>query len=116
MNKLKDLKNKIENIEITYDYEETYNNLYNTVIDYENETQDFRFDYIFEDIVSYEVAEDIAKHQLENDGLVRLYYLLGDANFNNYLFRINGYGNFEDIDIDDLRDLKDRILEEIGGE
>jgi uncharacterized membrane protein YvbJ len=108
--KLKKLKDKIEEIEITYDYENTYNNLYNTVIDYMNEAQDWDFEYLFEDYVSYDLAEDIAKNELESGGLVRLYYFLGDANLNNDIFRINGYGNLEDIDKDDLECLKDEIL------
>lgn len=108
--KLEELKDKIEEIEITYDYEDTYKNLYNTVIDYENDTQDWDFDYLFEEYVSYDLAEDIAKNELENGGLVRLYYFLGDANLNNDMFRINGYGNLEDINKDDLECLKDEIL------
>lgn len=108
--KLEELKDKIEEIEITYDYEDTYNNLYNTVIDYENDTQDWDFDYLLEEYVSYDLAEDIAKNELENGGLVRLYYFLGDANLNNDLFRINGYGNLEDINKEDLEYLKDEIL------
>ena len=108
--KLEELKDKIEEIEITYDYEDTYNNLYNTVIDYENDTQDWDFEYLFEDYFSYDVAEDIARSQLDNGGLVRLYYFLGDANLNNDMFRINGYGNLEDINKEDLEYLKDEIL------
>jgi hypothetical protein len=108
--KLEELKDKIEEIEITYDYEDTYNNLYNTVIDYENDTQEWDFDYLFEEYVSYDLAEDIAKNELENGGLVRLYYFLGDANLNNDMFRINGYGNLEDINKEDLEYLKDEIL------
>lgn len=108
---LEELKDKIEEIEITYDYEDTYCNLYNTVIDYENETQDWDFEYLFEDYVSYDVAEDIAKNKLENNGgLVRLYYFLGDANLNNSMFKIDGYGNLEDINKEDLECLKDEIL------
>ena len=63
---LKELKEKIENIEITYDYEETYSNLYNTCIDYMNETQDWSFEDLFDDIIDYDLAEDRAKWELEN--------------------------------------------------
>ena len=108
--KLEELKDKIEEIEISYDYEDTYTNLYNTVIDYENDTQDQDFEYLFEEYVSYDLAEDIAKNELETGGLVRLYYFLGDANLNNDMFRINGYGNLEDINKEDLEYLKDEIL------
>lgn len=110
--KLEELKEKIEEIEITYDYEDTYNNLYNTVIDYENDTQDCDFEYLFEDYINYDVAEDIARGELSKNGggLIRIYYFLGDANLNNDLFRIDGYGNLEDINKEDLEYLKDEIL------
>lgn len=110
MKELKELKEKIENIEIGYDYEEVYTELKNTVIDYMNDTQDWDFDYIGEDIIDYELAEMQAKNELENGGLIRLYYFLGNANLNNELFRINGYGNLENIDIDDLNNMKEEIL------
>lgn len=114
MKELKELKEKIENIEVGYDYEETYTNLKNTVIDYMNDTQDWDFNYIGEDIIDYELAEDQAKYELENGGLVRLYYFMGNANMNNELFKINGYGNLEDIDIDDLNNMKEEILDLIN--
>ena len=110
---LQDLRDKINNIEITYDYDETYTNLRNTTIDYMNESQDWYLDYFFEDFIDYEVAEDIAKNELERGGLVRLYYFLGDANLNNEIFRIDGYGNLTDVDIDDFKYLKEQILEYI---
>ena len=114
MKELQELKEKIENIEVGYDYEETYTNLKNTVIDYMNDTQDWDFDYIGEDIIDYELAEDKAKYELENGGLVRLYYFMGNANMNNELFKLNGYGNLEDINIDDLNNMKEEILDLIN--
>ena len=114
MEELKELKERIENIKIGYDYEEVYTALKNTVIDYMNETQDWDFDAIGENIIDYELAEMQAKNELENGGLIRLYYFLGDANLNNELFRINGYGNLEDIDIDDLNNMKEEIIDLIN--
>ena len=111
---LEELKNKIENIEIDYDYDTTYRNLYNACNDYMNESQKWDFDYIFEDFIDYDTAEEIAKQELENGGLIRVYYMLGDANLDNELFKINGYGNLEDIDIDDLRYIKEEILNVIN--
>lgn len=107
---LRELKERVENIEITYDYEDTYCNLRNTIIDYMNETQDFDFDYIGENIIDYELAKEQAKYELEQGGLIRLYYFLGDANLNNNLFRVDGYGNLEDIDISDLENMKEEII------
>lgn len=114
MEKLRELKERIEKIESSYDYEEYYRNLYNTTIDYMNDTQDWSFEYLFEDIIDYELAEEQAKHELETGGLVRLYYFLGDANLNNDMFRINGYGNLTDIDKSDLDYIKEEILNAIN--
>lgn len=108
---LKELKDKIEKIEITYDYEETYSNLYNTCIEYMNETQDFDCEYLFEDFADYEMAEERAKYELENYGLERLTYFLGDTTFYmQNLFRINAYGNLENITKEDLEMLKEDLI------
>lgn len=114
MKELRELKERVENIEITYDYEEAYCNLRNAVIDYMNNTQDWDFDTIGEDIIDYELAEEQAKRELEQGGLARLYYYLGNVNYNNALFKINGYGNLEDVDIDDLEYMKEEILDLIN--
>lgn len=108
---LKELKDKIEEIEITYDYDETYSNLYNTCIEYMNETQDFDLDYLFEEFINYEEAEERTKYELENHGLERLTYFLGDVSFYMAnLFRINGYGNLENITKEDLEMLKEDLI------
>lgn len=114
MKKLKELKERIENVEINYNYEESYTNLYNTVIDYMNDTQDFDLEYLFEDFIDYETAEEIAKNELNNGGLLRLKYYLGDTNLNDEIFKLDGYGNLENITIDDLNNLKDEIIENIN--
>lgn len=113
MTRLQELKEQIEKIEITYDYEETYARLLNATIDYQNDTQDWRFEEMFQNIIDYEIAEGQAKYELEQGGLIRLYYFLGDANLNNQVFKIDGYGNLTDITKDDLQCIKDEILEEI---
>lgn len=110
---LKELKDKIEKIEITNNYDECYGELYNACIDYMNETQNFDLDYLFKEFVDYEMAEERAKYELEN-GLERLYYFLGDTKIsNNILFRINVYGNLENISKEDLETLKEDILDNI---
>lgn len=110
MEKLEELKERIEGIEITYDYDQTYTDLLNATIDYQNDTQTWDFEYLFEDIIDYEIAEDIAKRELEEGGLIRLYYFLGDANLNNEIFKIDGYGNLTDIEKSDLEYIKEEIL------
>lgn len=110
MKDLRELKERVENIEVTHNYEESYCNLKNAVIDYMNDTQDWDFDYIGEDIIDYELAEEQAKHELEQGGLIRLYYFLGDANLNNNLFKVDGYGNLQDLEKTDLEYMKEEIL------
>ena len=107
---IKELKEKIETVE-SWDYDEYYTDMLNATIDYQNETQDWCFEYLFEDICDYELAEDRAKYELETGGLVRLYYFLGNANCNNDIFKIDGYGNLQDIEKDDLDYIKNEILE-----
>ena len=112
---MQELLNKIEQINLddySKDIDELYCDIYNAIIDYENESQDFSLEYLYEDIITYETAEEIAKMELDKGGLIRLYYFLGDANLNNTLFRIDGYGNLEDFDRNDLRDLKQNINKE----
>lgn len=113
MKELRELKERIEKIESSYDYDAYYTELYNATIDYMNDTQDFDFEYLFEDIIDYDSAEEHAKQELENGGLTRLYYFLGDANLNNDIFKIDGYGNLTDINKDDLDYIKEEILNEI---
>lgn len=104
---------KIKDIEITYDCEETYNEIFNATQDYMYETKDFNLEDVFNDYIDYEIAEEIAKSEIEKGGLLRVYYFLGDANLNNNLFKIDGYGNLEDVTKDDLEILKDEILERV---
>lgn len=113
MEKLEELKERIENIEIGYDYEQSYHELYNATIDYMNDTQDWDLEYLFNEVCDYELAEELAKQELENGGLIRLWYFLGDANLNNELFKIDGYGNLTDIEKSDLDYIKEQILDDI---
>lgn len=114
MKELKELKERVENIEVTYDYEESYYNLKNAVIDHMNNTQDWDFEAIGSDIIDYELAEEQAKYELEQGGLARLYYYLGNANLNNNLFKVDGYGNLQDLEKTDLEYMKEELLAAIN--
>ena len=109
------LINRLENYLIN-DYtktdEDVYNDLYNIIQDYEEESGDYSLDFYFDEIVSYEIAEDMAKYQLESGGLIRLYYFLGNANIQSYdLFKVNGYGNLEELTRQDLAEIVSDIIE-----
>lgn len=116
---LAELQQTIQNIEISYDYDGVYQELYDAVTDYCNEEQDWDLQSECFDtsdgcncIVDYDYAENEARYILQDEGgLVRLYYFMGDCNFNDNLFYLNGYGNLQQLDIHDLGNLKDHILE-----
>lgn len=119
MNK-KELKKYLEEINV-YNYEkdedEIYTEIYNKVIDYMNETQDWNLEEFFNDYVDYDYAEEMAKAEIDNGGLLRLTYFLGDTHFyNESLFKINGYGNLENVNRDDLETLKEELLDNIEDE
>ena len=105
------LRKTIEDIEISSDYEDTYNKLYNACNDYMNETQDWCFEYLFEDFIDYDLAEEIAKNELEKGGLERLQFFIGDTDFYyRDVFKLDGYGNLKNVSLSDLENLKEEIL------
>lgn len=116
METLHELKQTIEDIDITYPLEKTYCNLWNAMADYWNETQDFDLncEYLFDDFVDYDLAKELAKQELESGGLRRLFYFLVDINADDDLFRVDGYGNLTNVDIPDLQGLKDELLDAIN--
>lgn len=107
---------QINNIDITYDYEGSYGDLYQVTMDYMNKTQDFSLEYLFEDFIDYDCAEEIGKRELEKGGLLRLKCFLGNVTLTNDLFRIDGYGNLENVTKEDLEYLKEQILEVLNNE
>ena len=116
---LAELQQKIQDIEVDYGYEDVYNALHDAVDEYCDAQGDWDLLYeCFESedgvncIITYEQAEDEARRIMEDEGgLVRLYYYMGDCNFNDNLFYCNGYGNLEHLDISQLERLKSHILE-----
>ena len=116
---LEELLEKVQGIEIpTYDYEDAYNDILNAVTDYMNDAQDWEFEDVLyntdERIISYDEAEDYAKQILDSDGLSRLYYFMGDCNFDaDNLFWLNGYGNLTSLDASYIEDFKDDVIKAI---
>lgn len=115
---LEELLEKIRNIEVDYDYEGTYRALYEAVYDYMYDEQDYSFEEVIngsdECIIDYDRAEEMAKDELENGGLVRIYYFLGDCNPDaEDLFYLNAYGNLSRVDKETLEDFKQDIIDAI---
>ena len=105
---LEDIRERLECYNISI--EEAYSELYNVAMDY-----DYNLEDIFEDYITEETAEEMAKHELEEGGLERLYFFLGDINpCCHDLFRINGYGNLEEVDYSIIWLIIDEIEDRIG--
>lgn len=78
-----------------------------------NNTQDFGLEYLFEDFITYDYAEDIAKREIKEYGLARLKCFIGDTTFSEFdnIFKIDAYGNLENVYKEDLELLKESILD-----
>ena len=113
MEKLKELKERIEEIEISYDYEGTYCDLINATIDYQNETQTWDFEYIFEDYCDDEILKYQIEYNLKECGVWAVRNLLDDIKDECGIYRIDAYGYGHDITYEDLQDIKTKILETI---
>lgn len=111
--RLKQLRKEIENIDITYDYEETYCNLANAIIDYQNDTQTCDFEYIFDDYIDEEILRYEVECNLKEHGVWAVRNLLDDIKEECGIYKIDAYGYGHDITKEDLEDIKEQILEVI---
>lgn len=104
---LLDLKERLESY---WDLEGYFCELYNILSDFDGE--DMLYDYI-----RVEDAEEMAKEQLETGWLARLYYFMGDVNWNCIdLVHLDGYGNCEEATSDDLIDIIDDVIDDYGAD
>ena len=105
---LLELKSDLENYNVTL--EDWFCRLYNILSDFDGE--DMLYDFI-----RVEDAEEMAKDQLETGWLARLYYFMGDVNWNCVdLVRLDGYGNCEEATSDDLIDIIDDVVDDYGAD
>lgn len=111
--RLKQLKNEIESINIGYDLEKDYCDLINATIDYQNETQTWDFEYIFEEYIDDEILKDTIEYNLKEYGVWAVRNLLDDIKDENGIYRIDAYGYGHDITTEDLEEIKEEILNKI---
>lgn len=111
--RLEQLKKEIEKIEIGYDLEETYCNLINATIDYQNETQTCDFEGIFEDYIDDELLKAQVEYNLKKFGVWAVKNLLDDIKDECGIYKIDAYGYGHDVTIEDLKDIKAQILDVI---
>lgn len=110
------LKEEIEKIEINYDFEDVYCNLRNTTIDYENETQDFLFDYVFDEYCDNEILQYMVDNNLKKYGIWAVKNLLDGIDDECGIYKIDSYGYGYDVTESDLQDIKEEILDIIESE
>ncbi len=92
---------------------EDYTDIYNLVIDYENDTQDFDLDEYFSEFLDEDELIERIKYEADS-GVERLYYFLGDTNVSLHyadFWKLNAYGNLDAVDDDEIRDLVNDIRE-----
>lgn len=96
--KLEEIKNNL-----SYNNEENYTNMINTMIDYDNEAQDdlYLYDstqelvnFVDDEMVNYLIKEN-------SDSVSRLRCFINDTN-DDYIYKLNGYGNLENVYINDF--------------
>lgn len=96
--KLEELKNNL-----SYDWEQDYCDMVNTMIDYDNEAQDnlYLYDHL-RDCVEFVTWEDMEYliSQCEND-VDRLRCFIGDT-YSADIYKLDGYGNLENVDKSDF--------------
>lgn len=111
--RLKELKEQVENIEIGYDYEQTYCDLINATIDYQNETQNWEFESIFEEYIDEEILKYTIEYNLKEFGVWAVKNLLDDIKDECGIYKVDVYGYGHDITQEDLENIKEQILEKI---
>lgn len=111
--RLEQLKKEIEKIEIGYDLEKTYCSLINATIDYQNETQNWYFEGIFEDYIDDELLKYQVEYNLKEFGVWAVKNLLDDIKDECGIYKIDAYGYGHDITVEDLKDIKAQVLDVI---
>ena len=114
INDLKEIQNTL-----SYDNEENYRRMINTLIDYDNEAQDklYLYDSIYElyNFVDDELLTYHIEHIKDSYGyydLTRLRYFINDT-YDDGIYYINAYGNLENVTTDDISYCIDEAIEKL---
>lgn len=112
--RLEQLKQEVEAIEIGCDLESVYSDLINATINYQNETQTWDFEGIFEEYIDDELLKYQVEYNLKEFGVWAVRNLLDDIKNENGVYRIDVYGYGHDLTSDNLQDIKEQILDIIN--
>lgn len=95
--KLNELKNNL-----SYDNEDNYYEMINIMIDYDNEAQDdlYLHDSINDNVefVDDESLKYYVEYQFKEFGPERLFYMTRHLQYCDSIYKINAYGNLENVD------------------
>jgi hypothetical protein len=97
---IKELK-KIQKDLQPHNIDKDYNAIYDLAMDYTDGGYSPLEEY-FNDFVHEDTLHDILEHELAQWGWKRVKYMLADIIFEEDLYKINGYGNIENVSTDDL--------------
>lgn len=110
--KLEELKEKLSG----QTYEENYCDLVNTLVDYDNEAHDNLYLYdCMHEIVEF-VDDEIMEYLIKecNNDIDRLRCFIGDTH-SDYIYKLDGYGNLENVTDDDFEYCIDNAIEQLKG-
>lgn len=109
--KLEEVKENLYN----NDNETNYCNMINTMIYYDNEAQDdlYLTDRCHEmlEIVDDETLQYYLEYQFKNFGIERVPYIFASVNHSASIYKINGYGNLENVNDDDFKCCIDEAID-----
>ena len=110
--KLNELKNNL-----SYDNEENYCNMVNIMIDYDNEAQDdlYLHDSINDNVefLDEELLKYYIEYQFKTFGTERLFYMTQCLEYSDSLYKVNAYGNLENVEKDDFIYCIDSALDKL---
>lgn len=123
MSNLKELrKNTIKKLEelkdnLSYDNEENYCNMVNTLIDYDNEAQDnlYLYDNVrdYVDFVDEELLQYYVEYQFKEFGIDRLFYMTRQLENADTIYVVDGYGNLRNCEKSDFEYCIEETIERL---
>lgn len=115
-NTKKSLISTLEEIKanLSRDLDSDLTKIYNTCIDYMNETQDWSIESVFEEYLSSDIVEDYLKHELDNWWIFRLYCAMWECRWNSDRYRLNAYWNLENVEKADLEYTIDEVISRLA--
>lgn len=115
--KLEELKDNLN-----FDNEKNYCDMVNIMIDYDNKAQDdlYLYDTVRETVefIDEETLPYYIESQLKEFGINRIIYMVGMVEYIDSIYKVNAYGNLENVDNSDfiycIDETIERLKEKLG--